>query len=166
MNEVWKDVVGYEYYYMVSNMGEIRRKGKITAMKHNAGKRGYKSIMLHLNSKPMRFYVHRLVAIAFLGNPENKKEVNHINGIKHDNRVENLEWVTQKENKKHAVKIGLIPKGECHCNCKVSEAAARDIKFNYKKGVNTHKYFAMKYNISTKNVSQITRNKRWAWLTL
>ncbi len=111
---------------------------------------------------------HRLVAMAFIDNPENKKEVNHINGIKTDNRVGNLEWTTRKENAEHAAKTGLmkIQIGETSNNCKISEAAAIDIKSNYKKGKANMRYFVEKYNITAHSVRNIANGKTWGYLTL
>jgi hypothetical protein len=121
--EVWKDVVGYEELYMVSNLGRVRGKGKpatnetpfwqIKLLKkdkihsHSLNKWGYAGVSLYKNGQGKRFQVHRLVAIAFIENAENKLQVNHKNGVKTDNWVENLEWATPSENLKHAFKIGL-----------------------------------------------------------
>jgi len=77
-------------------------------------KRGYETISLFINGLQKTFFVHRLVAITFICNPKNKLEVNHINGIKNDNNIENLEWVTGKENRAHALENNLAWIGKSH----------------------------------------------------
>ena len=105
--EIWRDIAGYEGLYQVSNCGRVKsfyRGGRI--LKQSL-KRGYMFVELYLNTNGKIHIVHRLVAQAFIPNPLNKLEVNHINGIKTDNRVENLEWVTRSENEQHAYDTGL-----------------------------------------------------------
>lgn len=97
--EIWKPIVGYEKYYEVSNFGRVRRIHYITLSK---SRNEYLRAHISKNNKPKNVLVHRLVAEAFLPNPENKPQVNHINGDKADNRVENLEWNTVSENTLHA----------------------------------------------------------------
>ena len=120
MEEIWKDVVGYEGLYQVSNLGRVKsvitwngyeylKKEKI--MKPFENKRGYKSIGFTKDGKTITYRLHRIVAQAFIPNPENKPIINHKNGVKSDNRVENLEWCTYSENTIHAIKTGLmVPK--------------------------------------------------------
>ena len=101
--EIWKDIKKFEGIYQVSNLGNIKslnnnktKKEKI--LKLNKDKKGYLYVDLYKNNKSKRFVVHRLVAEAFIPNPENKPCIDHINTIRDDNRVENLRWVTYKEN--------------------------------------------------------------------
>lgn len=96
-----------ETNYSVSNIGEVRndKTGKIMKLGFH---QGYRTVGLTVNGKMTGKRVHRLVAFAFIPNPENKPYVNHINGDRGDNRVENLEWVTPAENTQHAVRTGLM----------------------------------------------------------
>ena len=107
--EIWKDVVGYEGLYKVSNLGTVislhREQEKI--MKPAVATNGYHQIFLSKNGVRTLTRVHRIVALAFLPNVENKPIVNHINGIKTDNNVLNLEWATFSENGQHAFDTGL-----------------------------------------------------------
>lgn len=118
MKEIWKNILGYEGYYMVSNTGKIKslsRKvshsfsGTITMkeriMKPKRNKNGYMEVNLIKDSKRKTFKVHRLVAINFLDNNYNKKEVNHIDGDKTNNLINNLEWVTPSENQIHSYSV-------------------------------------------------------------
>lgn len=110
MTEIWKDIKGYKGLYEVSNLGRVRsvdritrhgRKRKSQIRKPELSNVGYQRIWLCKDGKETRFAVHRLVAQTFIPNTENKPVVNHINEIKTDNRVENLEWVTHSENLNH-----------------------------------------------------------------
>lgn len=131
--ENWKAIAGYEEHYQVSNLGRvkslprewvwgygaIRRRGELIL---SPGRKsdGYLSINLVRNGICKNVIIHRLVAKAFLPNPENKREVNHKNGNKGDNRLENLEWCTREENQQHAYATNLHKrtKAVCAASCR------------------------------------------------
>jgi len=113
IEEIWKDVKGYEGLYQVSNIGRVKRlrftnrytdreQERIKVLK--LCKKGYLRVALFKNGKGKHVEVQRLVAIAFIPNPDNKPEVNHIDGNKKNNKVENLEWVTISENAIHSAR--------------------------------------------------------------
>lgn len=118
--EIWKDIKDYESLYKVSNLGRVKRleclvncrgnsqriaKGKILKL---FSLRQYKGAALSKDNKQRGFLVHRLVASAFIPNPVNKPQVNHIDGDKYNNIVTNLEWCTASENTLHAIENNLI----------------------------------------------------------
>jgi hypothetical protein len=124
-DEIWRNILGYETFYQISNLGMVRsfdrevnciygskaiKKSKILNL---FTRKGYLLVGLDDGIKQKQYSVHRLVAIAFIPNPENKRCVNHKNSIRSDNRVENLEWATHSENNLHAFRVGkrTHPKG-------------------------------------------------------
>lgn len=112
MSEIWKDVVGYEGLYKVSDNGNVmslhyNHKNEPHLLKQSCGSSGYLHLQIYKGKKCKTVYVHQLVAEAFIPNPHNKQEINHINGNKLDNRLSNLEWATTSENQKHAIRNGL-----------------------------------------------------------
>lgn len=138
MREIWKPICGYENKYMVSNLGNVlslnysgTRKSKVlTPVKQH---KGY--LFVHLGGNKIKM-VHSLVAEAFIPNPERKGFVNHIDGNKHNNSVDNLEWVTAKENVEHAIRTGLRdphknnhPKGKNVVNSRAVDQYSKDGQF-------------------------------------
>jgi hypothetical protein len=117
--EKWIEINGFDGLYSISNLGRVRAEEQTNFLNYLIRERiktiksifntktGYRFVCLHKDGVVSQFYVHRLVAQHFIPNPENKKHVNHINGIKSDNDVNNLEWCTQKENNQHAFRTGL-----------------------------------------------------------
>ena len=120
MAEIWKDIKEYEGLYQVSNFGRVKSLEKWSDTRHGPKTRkrpemikslsynaNYMRVNLNKDNKKTLHYVHRLVAIAFIDNPNNKPEVNHLDGNKTNNNLFNLEWVTTKENLLHAWENGL-----------------------------------------------------------
>ena len=115
--EIWKDIIGFEGLYKISTAGKVKSlgNGKSTNSNYKTGKeiktgistRGYEKIKLFKDGKRYYFNVHRLVADNFLLNKDGKREVNHKDGNKLNNSVNNLEWVSASENQKHAYQFGL-----------------------------------------------------------
>jgi hypothetical protein len=115
IEEIWKDVVGYEGYYQVSNLGHVKsiavghqRKG-IRVMRPGSSGSGYYHIRLYNKVSVKDVLVHRIVATTWIDNPNNFKFVNHKDGNKLNNIVSNLEWCSRAENSRHAIRMGLQP---------------------------------------------------------
>ncbi len=173
-----RDVKGYEGLYYVTDTGEVWsydreytipihnikkiRKGR--KIKTSKGTNGYLSISLCKNGIVESFSHHRLVAFHFIKNPLKKPQVNHKNGIKTDNRAENLEWMTAKENSFHAFKTGLskVPmfKGEQIGTSKLKQEDILKIRQLLKKGL-FQKDIAKLFKIDQTTVSDIKLRKRW-----
>jgi hypothetical protein len=116
MTEIWKDIIGYEGLYQVSNLGRVKSLSRYDRLgRYHTGKilsdcdngTGYRIVGLKVDGKQKTFTIHRLVATAFIENLHNYDYVNHKDGDKTNNRVDNLEWCTASENMLHAVKLGL-----------------------------------------------------------
>ena len=177
--EIWKNIKGYEKIYMISNFGRVKSlfrtayhpksgniilKGNILSI-NTAGP--YKSVELSKNSIPSQNLIHRLVAIHFIPNPKNKSQVNHINGIKKDNDISNLEWVTPSENSIHALETKLKRKGQDSPVSKLSNDKVKSIKrlLRIKPKINKVK-LAEKLGISNSVIHQIIRGDSWKHITI
>jgi hypothetical protein len=166
--EIWSIIPGYDGNYHVSNMGRVKsvsrykinRHGSLTLlpetiMRAKKTPQGYLQVGLR-NPKQRLFYVHRLVALAFVENPHGKPEVNHKDGNKSNNVFSNLEWSTPGENIMHSVQLGLKrPYGE-----KLSESEAMEVFLS----LDPDYELAKKYGITVRSVRDIKKKKRWAFI--
>ncbi len=113
--EQWKWIPGYENHYMISTNGVVKsfKNGKEYIRSLEVDKNGYLRIRLYKNGATSKFMVHRLVALTFIENPLNKEQINHINEDKQDNRIENLEWSTPKENANFGTRNSRMAEAKC-----------------------------------------------------
>lgn len=157
----FKEIIGLSGYF-VSDDGVVKsmKFNKSIIMKQKLDK-GYYRINLCHKGKKIMFNTHRLVLEAFTSNPLNLPQVNHINGIKTDNRVENLEWCEASFNQKHAYRLGLsLPNnGEKHGMHKLTDKEVQEIR--ELKTIMSGIDIAKKFNISRSRVSEICNNKAW-----
>ena len=160
--EEWRDIEGYDGKYQISNYGRVKSfKQKHRILTPSLDNQGYLRYGLKLRGKEKRFTAHRLVAEAFLPNPDNKSDVNHIDGIKWNSCVSNLEWVTRSENIKHAHDTGLnvAPHAENHPCAKLTNEQAVYVREN-PDGLTIHQ-LATKFGISTRGISGIQRGETY-----
>lgn len=174
--EIWKPVLGYEDRYEISNFGRfkihdrfVNNRGKIKLRKgkiidgHITGA-GYRSFSIYINGSHKVVSMHRLVAEHFIDNPLNLPQVNHIDGNKLNNRLDNLEWCSSKHNVNHAIRIGLSnpPKGEKNGKSILKES---DVLFILKnKEVFSIRDMGKMLGVSHSAVQLITSGKNWRHL--
>ena len=143
MEKVFKK---YKDFY-ISNYGDvIGKRGNV--LKNIKKKDGYLAVNIYIDGVRKQMKIHRLVALSHILNPENKPQVNHTNGIKTDNRVENLEWCSPSENSIHAYKNGLINSGETHSMSKLNRSEVEKLKKR-----------KLKRNLFSERISRIIWNK-------
>ncbi len=159
--EEWKPVTNYEGIYEVSSQGRVK------SLKQNASRRkrilkpcaknGYLSVNLFKDGACKHAYIHRLVAEAFINNPDNLKEVNHKDCDKTNNSVSNLEWCSRKQNLEHSYKNGLKRTGENHGGHKLTQEQVDEIRSSSL----SQKELAKKFKVRQCTISAILRNKLW-----
>ena len=184
MREIYKDIIGYENIYQISNLGNVKvlerswrcgnnynviKHHKEYILKTKITSKGYAAVKLCKDGKRSWPLVHRLIAQAFISNPNNLPDVNHRNGIKKDNSISNLEWITNLDNIKHASLNGLLPRGESMYCSKITESQALRIKYIYnymkpKKGY----WSSVEKNlgISRTSLENIKYGKNWKHITI
>ncbi|GAC1491039.1 MAG: hypothetical protein NVS1B13_20960 [Flavisolibacter sp.] len=165
-DEIWRDVVGYEGLYAVSNLGRMKRLLKLSKAGHCLAEKvcrdtirnGYFVSSIRKGKGVVVEYRHRLIAIAFVSNPLQLPIVNHKDGIKTNNRIENLEWVTHSQNTKHAFAANLMShKGTNNSQCKLTEEQAREIKHSDLPS----RYLSEKFGVGMDNIRAIQRGSKW-----
>jgi len=174
--EIWVDIVGYEGLYQISNNGRVKSLERIVVGKDGVsypvkekiktpsiGKRRYPYVDLYIGNQKKKKYIHRLKAIAFIANPENKSDVNHKYGDKTDFGDDSIEWNTRSENIRHAFANGLnvARKNEAHPRAKITMEIARQIRNEYLSEKTSMDKLAVKYKISNHTVYSILHNKTW-----
>lgn len=175
--ELWKDVVGYEGLYMVSSKGRVICVGNDRAKRatiaangslimSNKENKGYLSVTFTKEGKKTQIQVHRVVAFAFIQNPLNKPQVNHKNGIKSDNSVENLEWVTASENVRHSFDVlGRIIHNKNKTGIYGKRVLCLDTGIEYlniNEAANKNNVHPSCISRAIKGVQKTAANKKWA----
>jgi hypothetical protein len=173
--EEWRDVDWSDGIYQVSNLGRVRSKERVVIrsdgrnltvrakiLRQNKNQ-GYPSVKMMKNRIGTTVKVHRLIAKAFIPNPENKKNINHIDGSRDNNSISNLEWCTFSENTKHAYKTGAMTpkKGSENGYAKLTERDIMKIKEMLSSKSVTHREIALKFNVARTTVTAINRNQNW-----
>lgn len=163
MQEEWKNIIGFEGLYDISNKSRVRSifRYKII-LKPILCKNGYLSYNLCKNNIQKKKTIHRLIAIAFVPNPDNKPCINHIDGNKLNNNIDNLEWVTHKENIQHASNFGLMSGRQhlIHPSTKLYEKDIINIRLLLTQGISLLK-ISILYKVSKTLISQIKLGKKW-----
>lgn len=158
--EIWKDIQGYKNRYQVSNHGKVRSLKRNNILKPEIKNDGYLRVCLYANGKKKHKRINRLVARAFIENQNNKSQVNHKDGNKKNNHVSNLEWMTDKENKKHSVKNGLNAYGERNGKSKLKKDDILKIRKKIK-NQESIKLIAIQFNVSITTIYRIKNKNGW-----
>lgn len=178
--EIWKDIKGYEGLYQISSLGRVKsyprkyysywRKTYINynekilkpLIRSKNKNNNYFYCDLYINKKSKHYNIHRLIAIAFIPNPDNKPCINHIDGNKQNNNISNLEWCTIEENNKHALNNGLILREEKHPMHKLNNKQVIEIR--NMKDVFSTKEISKIYNVTKDTINNILSRKNWKYL--
>lgn len=159
--EEWKDIEGYEGLYAISNKGRVKSLRTGLIHKERLTFDGYVKATLTVNYKAKDFRVHRLVAKAFIPNPDNKETVNHKDGIKTNNTIGNLEWATRSEQVFHSYQHDLKKpmKGNLNYWAKLTDDQVREIRSTYIKGSKEFGTVALgrKYGVNASVIEKVVK---------
>jgi hypothetical protein len=162
MEEIYK-VIPFADKYEVSNLGNVRVLKTKYVMKLFTGRGGYIQVSLTRKNKPSKtFTIHRLVALVFLKKPKEYNQVNHIDGVKSNNQLSNLEWCNALQNMTHAYKLGLVKssKGAKNGMSKLTELEVVEILQLMKMGLTTTEISQI-FNVSPQQINRIKVGKYW-----
>lgn len=155
-------MIGYEGKYSVTEDGKVWSYKTNRFLKPFLTKRGYEVVDFMVKRKRQKFLVHRAVAITFIPNPCNKEQVNHKDGNRLNNRLENLEWCTNQENRDHALKYGLWDlRGEKNYQKKLSWKKVKDIRTRYLKGDISLRKLEIEYGVCAQMIHDVIQNRAW-----
>jgi hypothetical protein len=178
ITEIFKDIEEFPNY-QISNLGRVKAlprkvkylhgktgnehfrltKEKFLSTKNTTG-HGYFYVTISINGIGKSRYIHRLVALTFIPNPDNLPQVNHIDGVKTNNNLDNLEWCTNEYNTQHAIKNGLVSTSEQRSNSCLNNSRVRIIKQLLNKGI-TPKFLASVYNVTPETIYNIKKEFTW-----
>ena len=183
MKEIFKTIALFPDYE-VSNYGRVKTKSRMVRYTHSVTKKehfritekrflkvhfnnvtGYKFCQLYLNKKMYNITIHRLVATTFIINSLEADFINHKDGNKHNNEIDNLEWCTNLYNHEHATQTGLKAKGESIGSSKLNDKSVHAIKYFLNKGY-SHTELSIAFDISRATISLISKNKLWRHVSL
>ena len=172
--ESWKDIPGWEGFYQASTLGRIKSISRLNSRgeriktkirKQENDRRGYPQIILCRNGKSKNYKTHQLIAAAFLPNPKNKLQVNHLNGIKNDNCIENLEWNTNLENMRHSwetgIKTSINFSGEKNGESKLKNEDVIRIRELWKTGEYTKRAISKMFPVTESTIGRILNGQYW-----
>lgn len=168
--EIWRPVTGYENVYEVSDLGNVRRS--LSEKPHDGtypgrmlrpfNSYGYRRVILCSKNKTKKFFVHRLVAQAFIPNPTNLPIINHLNFDRSDNRISNLEWCTQKRNMQHSIQAGRKRIfGEENVNAKLNNLSVRRIRKLFSTGKHSKSELARQFKVTPSLIREVVLYHIW-----
>ena len=173
MEEIWRPIVGFEGLYQVSNLGRVQSANRFarirgggkrlitpTPLKHWKSNSGYQMVQLSVENHVTKHYVHRLVAMAFVANPDQRLEVNHINSNKEHNQDVNLEWVSRQGNEDHKVAAGRTHRGMANKQTKLTDQEVIEIR-SLLRGGESQASIARKFGVAQATICRINTGATW-----